>query len=53
MDTDLVERLLAVAGVHSIALVATGGCLACLAYRYLGSRFVSQSWINLDPVWAL
>jgi hypothetical protein len=52
INADLLKAL-AVVGVHSIAMVAAGGCLAWLTYRYIGSRFVSQSWINLDPVWAL
>ena len=42
-----------VAGVHVAAMVAAGGCLAWLVYRYLGLRFVSRSWFNLDTVWAL
>jgi len=39
--------------VHSVAMIAAGGLLAWLAYRYLGSRLVSQSWFNLDASWAL
>jgi hypothetical protein len=38
--------------VHSIAMVAAGGCLAFLVYRYLGLKFVSRSWFNLDATWA-
>jgi hypothetical protein len=30
-----------------------GGCLAWLVYRYLGLRFVSRSWFNLDVIWAV
>jgi hypothetical protein len=41
-----------VALVHTLAMVSAGGCLALLAYRYLGVKFVSRSWFNLDPVWA-
>ncbi|MBV8925300.1 MAG: hypothetical protein JOZ74_08010 [Bradyrhizobium sp.] len=37
---------------HSIAMISAGGCAAWLVYRYLGLRFVSQSWFNLDRVWA-
>ncbi len=29
--------------VHSIAMIAAGGCLAWLAYRYLGLKLVSRS----------
>ena len=42
-----------VALVHTLAMVAAGGGLAFLAYRYLGSKFVSRSWFNLAPIWAL
>jgi hypothetical protein len=41
-----------VAMVHVIAMVAAGGGLAWLVYRYLGLRFVARSWFNLDAVWA-
>jgi hypothetical protein len=41
-----------VAIVHAAAMVAAGGCCAWLAYRYLGLKFVSQSWFNLDAIWA-
>jgi hypothetical protein len=42
-----------VAGVHSVAMIAAGGLLAWLVYRYLGLTFLSRSWFNLDAVWAL
>jgi hypothetical protein len=38
--------------VHSIAMIAAGGGLAWLVYRYLGLKFVSRSWFNLDATWA-
>jgi hypothetical protein len=38
--------------VHVAAMISAGGCLAWLVYRYLGLRFVSRSWFNLDAVWA-
>jgi hypothetical protein len=38
---------------HSIAMIAAGGCLAWLVYRYLGLQFVSRSWFNLDTAWAV
>ncbi|MCC8396146.1 hypothetical protein LJ656_26510 [Paraburkholderia sp. MMS20-SJTR3] len=44
---------LAVAAVHATAMIAAGGVLAWLVYRYLGLKFVSRSWFNLDAVWAL
>jgi hypothetical protein len=39
--------------VHSVAMIAAGGSLAWLVYRYLGIKFVSRSWFNLDVTWAL
>jgi hypothetical protein len=42
-----------VAAVHSVAMIAGGGVLAWLVYRYLGLSFVSRSWFNLDAPWAL
>jgi hypothetical protein len=42
-----------VSGVHAAAMVLAGGLLAWLVYRYLGLRFVSRSWFNLDAVWAV
>jgi hypothetical protein len=39
--------------VHASAMIATGGLLAWLVYRYLGLKFVSRSWFNLDTSWAV
>ena len=41
-----------VAVVHALAMISAGGILAWLVYRYLGLRFLSRSWFNLDSVWA-
>ena len=38
--------------VHSVAMVAAGGLSAWLVYRFLGLKFVSRSWFNLDATWA-
>jgi hypothetical protein len=34
-------------------MMAAGGTSAWLVYRYLGLKFVSRSWFNLDATWAL
>ena len=34
-------------------MIAAAGFLAWLVYRYLGLKFVSRSWFNLDATWAL
>jgi hypothetical protein len=41
-----------VSAVHSATMIAAGGILAWLVYRYLGLKFVSRSWFNLDATWA-
>lgn len=52
IDADLGMAVL-VSVVHSLAMIAAGGVLAWLVYRYLGLKFVSRSWFNLDAIWAL
>src|ERR1700686_4740658 len=52
IDADLGMAVL-VSLVHSVAMIAAGGFLAWLVYRYLGLKFVSRSWFNLDAVWAV
>lgn len=44
---------LIVSVVHSLAMIAAGGCAAWLVYRYLGLQYLSRSWFNLDRVWAV
>jgi hypothetical protein len=34
-------------------MTAAGGVSAWLVYRYLGLKFVSLSWFNLDATWAV
>jgi hypothetical protein len=34
-------------------MITAGGCSAWLVYRYLGLKFVSRSWFNLDTIWAI
>jgi hypothetical protein len=51
IDTNLGMALL-ISGVHATAVIVVGGLLAWLVYRYLGLKFISRSWFNLDGVWA-
>jgi len=51
INTNLSMAVL-VSVVHSVAMIAAGGLLAWLVYRYLGLKFVSRSWFNLDATWA-
>jgi hypothetical protein len=39
--------------VHSASMIAAGGLLAWLVYRYLGLKFMQRSWFNLDTTWAV
>lgn len=39
--------------VHATTMIAAGGCTAWLVYRYLGLKFISRSWFNLDTSWAV
>ena len=48
-----VSMALLVSVVHSVTMIAAGGILAWLVYRYLGLKFVSRSWFNLDVTWSL
>jgi hypothetical protein len=39
--------------VHGAAMIGAGGVFAWSVYHYLGLKFVSRSWFNLDAIWAL
>jgi hypothetical protein len=39
--------------VNSASMIVAGGFSAWLVYRYLGLKFVSRSWFNLEAVWAI
>jgi hypothetical protein len=43
----------AVALLHTAAMMLSGGALAYGVFRWLGLKFLSKSWFNLDLVWAL
>jgi hypothetical protein len=42
-----------VAVAHTVAMVVAGGTIALCVYRWLGLRFLSRSWFDLDVIWAL
>ncbi len=42
-----------VAVVHTAAMITSGGAAALAVYHWLGLKFLSKSWFNLDLVWAL
>lgn len=39
--------------IHTLSMLIAGGLLAWLVYRYLGLKVLSQTWFNLDAVWAM
>ena len=41
-----------VAAVHTFAMTAAGGIIAVIIYFWLGLKFLSRTWFNLDLVWA-
>ena len=48
-----VRTALLVAAVHTLAMTLAGGVLATVIYFWLGLKFLSKTWFNLDVVWAL
>jgi hypothetical protein len=50
--TNNVVLAAAVSCIHTLAMIITGGAMSWAVYRYLGLKFVSRSWFNLDGVWA-
>lgn len=44
---------LVVAAIHTLAMTISGGALALGVYHWLGLKFLSKSWFNLDVVWAI
>jgi hypothetical protein len=51
--TDNVVLAAVVSAVHTLAMIAAGGAMAWAVYRYLGLKFLSKSWFNLDGVWSV
>lgn len=52
MSNDALTAL-AVALAHTLAMTLAGAALATGIYFWLGLKFISRSWFNLDTVWAL
>lgn len=48
-----VKTAFLVALVHTISMTFAGGVLASGTYFWLGLKFLSNTWFNLDIVWAL
>lgn len=46
-----VATSIVVAVVHTLAMIGSGLLAAWLVYRYLGLKFLTRGWLNLDAVW--
>ena len=42
-----------VAAVHTVSMTLAGGLIASIIYLWLGLKFLSRTWFNLDQIWAL
>ena len=52
MAQNLATALL-VSLAHTLSMMAAGGVIALLVHDWLGLKFISRSWFNLDLVWAM
>ncbi|WP_299023509.1 hypothetical protein [uncultured Sulfitobacter sp.] len=50
---DNIITAFAVAAVHTFSMTLAGGLIAVVIYFWLGLKFLSRTWFNLDIVWAL
>ena len=48
-----IAAALSVALAHTLAMTLAGGIVAVIIYFWLGLKFLSKTWFNLDLVWAL
>jgi len=46
-------NVLKVAVAHTLAMTFAGGVFATVIYFWLGLKFLSKTWFNLDIVWAI
>ncbi|MCF6321896.1 MAG: hypothetical protein L3J32_09040 [Rhizobiaceae bacterium] len=51
--TDNIGSAFVVAITHTAAMTIAGGLFATVIYFWLGLKFLSKAWFNLDIVWAL
>ncbi|MEM9249746.1 MAG: hypothetical protein AAGB05_13755 [Pseudomonadota bacterium] len=42
-----------VALAHTLAMTLAGGVIAVVIYLWLGLKFLSRTWFNLDTIWAV
>lgn len=52
MDNNVITAFV-VAFIHTMAMTAAGAIIATIIYFWLGLKFLSKTWFNLDLVWAI
>lgn len=52
MQGNLVNAV-TVAFIHTLAMTFAGGIFATVIYCWLGLKFLSKTWFNLDIIWAI
>ena len=52
MESNLANSFL-VAGVHTASMTFGGGLIATIVHLWVGLKFLSKTWFNLDFIWAL
>lgn len=52
MSGNLMMALI-VSGLHTGAMILAGGIMAIAVHAWLGLKFLSRSWFNLDLAWAI
>lgn len=53
MMADNIVSAVGVAVVHTLAMLAGAALISTIIYFWLGLKFLSKTWFNLDVVWAL
>lgn len=53
MMVDNIASAIRVAVVHTLAMLVAAAIIATVIYFWLGLKFLSKTWFNLDVVWAL
>jgi len=51
--TSNIMSALSVSIVHTAAMMVSGGIIAAIIYFWLGLKFLSSAWFNLDRIWAV
>lgn len=50
--TSNISSALIVSAVHTLAMLFAGALIAAIIYFWLGLKFLSSTWFNLDRIWA-